>query len=236
MKKIFAFLMLMSIVFSLVSCNQENPSATVDVEKETTNSKNDENTNNAPENKDPTIENSTPPPYFTDDWETFLSDFEQDATLRDWFFYQVDIYDDYRICKDLPSVTDTIIIPKLKTDQFVCKAISPDGIQYWYYYYPLDVVNHLHVNPEHCGGFVIGVYKDPNNCSKWGENRRLEIHGDYAYEESRAHLYLNEDGQEVQIYYDVEVLCLDNRAAIEEIIEFERYGFNENGLYLITEE
>lgn len=235
MKKILAFLMMLSIAFSLASCNQANPSEKVEPNKEEVTPEKEENDNHPEENKNPLEEISVFAPYTWNDMETFLSDFEQDAAARDWYFLRFSFHD-HSILEDYPTVKDSIIIPKLKSDTFALVRISAWEDCYVYCYLPTDVDPERRYSVTVHGGFLVMVDKSPESCSSWEEREGLEIFGDYAYDRSRADLYLNEDGQEVAIEYDEETLCLDSRAAIEEIITFERYGYNENGLYLIAEE
>ena len=237
MKKFFAFLFVLGIVFSLVSCNQEKPLTEDTPSKEETAPEKVEESDPSTENQESEIEIEVElyAPYLWNDMETFLADFEQDATVRDWFFLVFD--HKHSIMKDYPSVKDSIIIPKLKTDSFVCVKISAMEEGYRYWYLPVEK------DPEKpYGGFSIAVSKTSNAVpSIWEEAKKrwkedFEIFGDYAYNYTLDMLLLNEDGQEVFIEYNTKVFNFKDRASIEEIVEFERYGYNENGLYLITKE
>ena len=235
MKRIFIFIMIISIAFSLASCNYADPSGSIDPNKEVADDNREEandNQNNQTEHND--LEIDFFPEYVTKSMETFLLDFEQNATVRDLFFYQYDMNNGL-LLKDLPSVNDTIIIPKLKTDSFICRAIYADASLYGFSYLPSN--SDRTIGAEVYGGFIIYIRKTPDLYSDLETSGLdLEFFEDYAYNKRSEYLILNEDGQRVEVYCDKNVLNLNTRAAIEELITFERYGFNENGLYLIPEE
>jgi len=236
MKRIFIFIMIISIAFSLASCNYADPSGSIDPNKEVADDNREEandNQNNQTEHNDSETDiTDRTAEYVARSMETFLLDFEQNATVRDLFFYQYDMNNGL-LLKDLPSVNDTIIIPKLKTDSFICDAIYADASLYGFSYLPS---NSDHVTSVY-EGFYIYIRKTPDLYSDLEtSDLDLEFFEDYAYNKRSEYLILNEDGQRVEVYCDKNVLNLNSRAAIEELITFERYGFNENGLYLIPEE
>ena len=239
MKRIFIFIMIISIAFSLASCNYADPSGSIDPNKEVADDNREEandNQNNQTEHNDleTDIIIDIAAEYVARSMETFLLDFEQNATVRDLFFYQYDMNNGL-LLKDLPSVNDTIIIPKLKTDSFICRAIYADASLYGFSYLPSN--SDRTIGAEVYGGFIIYIRKTPDLYSDLEtSDLDLEFFEDYAYNKRSEYLILNEDGQQVEVRYDENALNLNSRAAIEELITFERYGFNENGLYLIPEE
>lgn len=222
MKKILAFMILFLLVFSMISCEKNS-----DLEKEPEAPSEEADVNEGNEEE---LEVSFLP-YRVFDMETFLHDVEKDPEIRAMFLNDLD-----RNGKVSETAVQTLLIPTLKSERFQCVTVYTNGEVYAFHYLPIDDKTNHFMGCTYEGGFEIQINKKHQSFAKLAERYGAENNGDYFYADTYNRLFLNQDEQAVDVLFDTDVLLFDDRAALEEVIVLERYGFNENGLYLIPEE
>ena len=223
MKKILAFMLLFVLAFSVISCEKN-----ADLEKEPKTPSEEENVNEENEEEYGTLSFF---PYRAYDMETFLHDVEKDPEIRAMFLNELD-----HTGKVSEAAVQTLLIPTLKSERFQCVTVYTKKGFYAFHYLPIDDKTNHNLGCVYEGGFEILINKQSQSFAILAERYEAENNGDYFYADQYKRLFLNQDGQAVDVLFDTDVLLFDDRAALEEVVVLERYGFDENGLCLIEKE
>ncbi len=218
MKKFLAFILLFVLAFSAISCEKKS-----DLDKEPKTPSDEENVN---EGNEDDYGGASSYLYHVYDMETFLHDVETDPEIRAMFLNVLD-----HTGKVSETAVQTLLIPTLKSEQFRCVTVYITKTNYAFHYLPSDNKTKHFMGCVSEGGFEIRVTKG-QVFAEMAKRYEVENNGDYFYYYANSYhdLFLNQDEQAVDVLYNPDVLPFDDRAALEEVVVFERYDFNENGL------
>ena len=229
MKKIAIMFVLIAMLLTTVSCRKQEE--ILDTPEDIPSEQKSNSTASVVDEPAATYRNDMREDDSRDAMEVFLQDLKQNYELRNMILYPLFWEEGVDT-----SIVDTIMIPKLKTDDWICDRITADDDYGTYYSYEF----YTKIRGEYLwdGMVSISVSTTPNSFAKRAEMCGSDPTSEFIIEDSYYRcMYINFDGQEIEVSFNIEDYSWSTPSDVEQFFSFERYAFDhKNELVKVEQE